>query len=251
MTGGIRLTPQVALVGSGEIGLSEACDSHVYLVDAGGPLVMVDAGAGIAPERIEANIRSLGYTPEQITHLLLTHGHADHAGGAAHFSAQYPSLRVCAGRLTASFLGAGDEHAIALDAARSAGVYPPDYRLRPVAVAHALRDGERLQIGGCTVQVIETPGHSADSVCYRVAFADGAALFCGDTLFASGLVPLLNTHDSDLAAYRRSLESLAAREVDGLYPGHGLFMVGGGSAAIRQQHERLQGSIYLPPVLNG
>lgn len=251
MTGGIRLTPQIALVGSGEINLSEACDSHVYLVDVGGPLVMIDAGAGLAPERIEANIRSLGYSLEQISHLLLTHGHADHAGGAAHFKARRPSLHLCAGRLTASFLSAGDERAIALDAARRAGVYPPDYRLRPVEVSRPLDDGEGLQVGVCEIQVIATPGHSADSTCYRVAFADGAALFCGDTLFLSGLLPLLNTHDSDLAAYRHSLGKLAALPVEGLYPGHGLFMVRGGSAAVRQQYERLERSIYLPPVLNG
>lgn len=245
----IRLTTRIALVASGEIGLSEAHDCHVYLVDAGASLLMIDAGAGIDPARIVVRIERLGYTLEQVSHLFLTHGHADHAGGAAYFRAEHPSLRLCAGGLTASLLGRGDESGIALDAARAAGVYPADYRLQPAEITHPLRDGEELQIGDCQVQAIETPGHSADALCYRVQFPESAALFCGDTLFLSGQLPLLNTHDSDLAAYRRSLSKLAALNVEGLYPGHGLFKVRGGGAAIRQQHERFTSSIYLPPVI--
>lgn len=250
MTGAIRLTDQVTMIASGEIGLSEEHDCNVYLINAVDGLIMIDAGAGIAPENIAENVESLGYSPTQISHLLLTHGHADHAGGAAYFKAEY-DLAVCAGSLTASLIGQGDEEGISLDVAKAEDIYPSDYQFQPVEASRILRDGERLKIGGCEVQVFGTPGHSADSVCFVVKLADGPALFCGDTLFTDGTLPLLNTHDSDLWAYRSSLEKLAAVGIEGLYPGHGLFKIRSGGAVIQQLHERLTGSIYLPPVLKG
>lgn len=45
-----------------------------------------------------------------------------------------------------------------------------------------LREGDILQLGGLEIRVIETPGHTADSISYCV----GDAVFCGDTLFAPG-----------------------------------------------------------------
>jgi len=250
MTAAIRLTDQVAMIASGQISLSEEHDCNVYLINVVDGLIMIDAGAGIAPENIAENVESLGYSPKQISHLLLTHGHADHAGGAAYFKAEC-DLVVCAGSLTASLTAQGDEKGISLDLAKAQGIYPSDYQFQPVEASRILRDGERLRIGGCEVQVFETPGHSADSICFVVEFADGPALFCGDTLFTDGTLPLLNTHDSDVGAYRSSLEKLAAVEAEGLYPGHGLFKIRSGGAVIQQLRERLASSIYLPPVLKG
>lgn len=80
----VRLTPRVTLVGSGTLGfgLTDAHDSHVYLVDGGTDAVLVDAGCGLAADRIAANVRAcLGAGP--VSRILLTHAHADHAGGAA------------------------------------------------------------------------------------------------------------------------------------------------------------------------
>ena len=80
----MRLTPRVHLVGSGATGadLSNSYDCHVYLVDGGGPLALIDAGVGLEPELILANVRAAGFDPAAIETIALTHAHADHGGGA-------------------------------------------------------------------------------------------------------------------------------------------------------------------------
>ena len=80
----MRLTPRVHLVGSGATGadLSNPYDCHVYLVDGGGPLALIDAGVGLEPELILANVRAAGFDPAAIETIALTHAHADHGGGA-------------------------------------------------------------------------------------------------------------------------------------------------------------------------
>ena len=80
----MRLTRRVHLIGSGATGadLSNPYDCHVYLVDGGGPLALIDAGVGLEPERILANVRAAGFDPAAIETIALTHAHADHGAGA-------------------------------------------------------------------------------------------------------------------------------------------------------------------------
>jgi glyoxylase-like metal-dependent hydrolase (beta-lactamase superfamily II) len=54
-------------------GLSAPEDAFVYLVDAGSELVAIDAGVGYGIRKIEDNIRSLGFEPAQIWHVIATH----------------------------------------------------------------------------------------------------------------------------------------------------------------------------------
>ena len=49
---------------------------------------------------------------------------------------------------------------------------------------HPLREGDRITVGAATLTVMETPGHTAESVSYRLG---DAALFTGDTLFHGGV----------------------------------------------------------------
>jgi hydroxyacylglutathione hydrolase len=79
------LTERISVVGGGAtgLGISHALDPNVYLLSGGEELALVDAGAGLGEDRILDNVRSLGYEPERIKHIFLTHAHADHAGGAA------------------------------------------------------------------------------------------------------------------------------------------------------------------------
>ncbi len=84
----MRLRPDLYLVGGGHAGfdLSAPLDCHVYLLDGGDDLVLVDAGIGGSvgdTDLLLANIAADGYDPSRISRLLPTHYHADHAGGAA------------------------------------------------------------------------------------------------------------------------------------------------------------------------
>ena len=61
----MKINESVYLVGDGETRLSCPMDCHVYLVDCGDLKCLVDAGVGINPERILANIRADGFNSEK------------------------------------------------------------------------------------------------------------------------------------------------------------------------------------------
>jgi hydroxyacylglutathione hydrolase len=217
----VKIAPQVHLVGSGDLGfgLTDPYDCHVYLVDGGREYALVDAGAGRAPAAILDEITADGLDASRVRWILITHGHADHAGGAA-------ALRELCGVRTEvlvhrhwlSALGTGDEDAIGLTAARAAGGYPADYRLPPVQADGVLADGQTIRVGDVTLTAVETPGHSLGHVALWAEGPGLAALFAGDLVFPGGKIARLA--DSDLAAYPASLDRVAALRPQALFPGH-------------------------------
>jgi glyoxylase-like metal-dependent hydrolase (beta-lactamase superfamily II) len=248
MSTAIQISEHIYLVGSGEIGLSEEHDAHIYMVDAGERCWLVDSGAGIRTETLIDNIQAV-QRGRPVTDLFITHCHADHSGGASALQSQF-GLRIGAGPLTAERLSKGVDADLGLDVARDEGIYPADYVFNPPQQVDIYASGSQLSIGHSRLTMIVTPGHSADSVCYLVELTEGITLFSGDTLFASGLLPLLNTFDSELAAFRGAIQKLAQLHSEILCPGHGLFLLKGAQRLAQQVAERLARSIYIPPVIS-
>ena len=79
----MRITEDIYLVGSLQLGISGRWDSHVYLVRGPEGSVLIDAGGGTDTEKIFENIQAEGVDPRDIKALLLTHIHFDHSCGAA------------------------------------------------------------------------------------------------------------------------------------------------------------------------
>ena len=220
----MRLTPDVALVGGGNFGfdLSSPADCHVYLLDGGDDLVLVDAGIGGsvgATELLLANVAADGYDPGRISRLLLTHYHADHAGGGAEVRERL-GLTVHASPLTARVLEAGDEEAISLPAAKAAGFFPPEYRLQPCPVSGDLVEGRTIRVGRLTVTPFDTPGHCAGHVSLLVEGGDRRYLVQGDLVFAGGTILLQNIPDCSIQEYAASVQKVAKLEFDAFLPGH-------------------------------
>ncbi|GAA3084678.1 MBL fold metallo-hydrolase [Streptosporangium carneum] len=213
----MRLNDHVDLVGSGAAGfdLTDPLDCHVYLVRGTRARALIDAGAG---RDVEAILRNVGADlPE---YLLLTHGHADHAGGAAELARRVPGLRVLAGPPAHRWIADGDERMISLDRARAGGVYPGDYTFPACPSAEPIADGERIDLGGVTLRAVATPGHADGHTCYLLEAPGHRALFSGDCVFTGGRVSLQNLHDCRVPEYAASLTRLAELEVDALFPGH-------------------------------
>jgi glyoxylase-like metal-dependent hydrolase (beta-lactamase superfamily II) len=138
-------------------------------------------------DRVRAAAAAAG---QRIEKIVLTHGHADHSAGA--------------GRL-AELTGAP---VLAVDPAHRLG-------------AEGLVPGDVVRGGGCELAVIETPGHTLDSVCLLLE-ADGA-LLTGDTVLGRGTTVIAG--DGSLSDYLRSLDRLRAladqAALRALLPGHG------------------------------
>jgi glyoxylase-like metal-dependent hydrolase (beta-lactamase superfamily II) len=85
---------------------------------------------------------------------------------------------------------------------------PKIYATRPWKIASYIRDGERIELGGRSLQVIATPGHTPDSI----SLFDRAhgLLFTGDTYYPATI--WLYRPETDLAAYDASIRRLAALE---------------------------------------
>lgn len=241
------LTPRLARVGGA--GLTDELDCHVYLVDGGSELALVDAGGGRRPEAIVAEIRRAGRDPTAISRILLTHAHGDHAAGAAGLSRALGGVPVSASPLAAAIVRAGDEDAASVAVARAAGLYPADFRLEAHPVDDALVDGAEIGVGEVTLGVLDTPGHCRGHVALLLE-ADGRRdLLAGDAVFDGGRIALQPIHDCSLAEQVATLRRLRPLALDGLLAGHGEPVVSGAADHVERANAALD-RLLLPPPLN-
>jgi glyoxylase-like metal-dependent hydrolase (beta-lactamase superfamily II) len=126
----------------------------------------------------------------RVAQIVLTHGHDDHSGGAVRF-AELSGAPVAA-----------------LDPAHRLG-------------SEGFTAGTVLDVAGCELRVVATPGHTADSLSLLLT-ADGA-LLTGDTVLGRGTTVI--AEDGSLGDYLRTLDELRSLAQDAglrvLLPGHG------------------------------
>ena len=218
----MRLNNRIGLVGSGTglgFGLTHSLDCHVYILDGKTELALIDAGVGIEPDRIIDIIYSDGYDLNKIKYLLLTHGHADHAGGAFYFKERL-GCQVIAPVNEAKFIQNGDTQSIGLEIAKKAGYYPQDYDFKACVVDRAVADGEEIMVGDIKIKVIETPGHSIGGATYLAELEAGLAAFTGDLIAHGGKISLQNIPGVSIQAYAKSVQKLEGLGIEMFLPGH-------------------------------
>jgi glyoxylase-like metal-dependent hydrolase (beta-lactamase superfamily II) len=236
----MKITDHLYLAGSGAMGLSHAFDCHVYVLDCGGDLVMIDSGAGESPERILTNMAEDGLDYRNLKAILLTHCHADHSGGSAFLKGKTGAI-IYLSEEEKGILESGTAESVGLDIAIRAGIYSPEYQLKNCAVDIALGDTEALEFGGWRIEPYKVPSHSPGSICYLVELPDGRrTLFSGDVVFIDGVISVLNIEGSELSGYRKNLPRLSDLGIDALMPGHGLFCLEGGQRHIDLAIESLR-----------
>jgi len=146
----------------------------VYLLDGDRPVVF-DAGIAIMGPRYVQEIETIlkGRAP---AFLLLTHSHYDHCGAAAFLKKAFPEMKIAASDRARKILERPNalklirelnEKAISL--AEGLGVSPPLEQFEPFAVDRVVADGDILKLSeSLSIRVIETPGHTRDSLSYSV-----------------------------------------------------------------------------------
>jgi glyoxylase-like metal-dependent hydrolase (beta-lactamase superfamily II) len=153
-----------------------------HIIVDGGRAAFVDVGTNDSVPQLLAALAELGIERSAVDYLLLTHVHLDHAGGAGQLLTHLPNALALVHPRGAAHL-ADPARLIAgsiavYGEARFRELYGtlvpiPHARLRSAA------DGERVQLGGRTLELIHTPGHAL----HHLAVVDAAhgALFSGDT----------------------------------------------------------------------
>jgi glyoxylase-like metal-dependent hydrolase (beta-lactamase superfamily II) len=246
----MKLTGRIHVVGSGWLGfgLSHDLDCHVYLVNGGTDLALIDAGAGLEVERIVANIRADGLDPGKLKYILLTHAHSDHAGGCTFWKERY-GARVFGSPETAKFVSVGDEEGISLAAAKAGGFYPADYHFPACPVDGELRESDTFRVGDCQLRVIETSGHCSGMLSFLMTSEGRTDLFSGDTIFHGGKILMTNVYDCDFQQYVKSVQKLRNLSVDALLPGHLSVAVSGGQSHIQKALDCLARMVLPPNIL--
>ena len=151
------------------------------LLEDDGSVTLVDCGVERAPQKIIAGLAQLGKHPSDVQRIVLTHAHADHAGGAAAMLAQSTADGVELHTDEAEYARSGQ----APGGNANSMMFKVMQRVNsgkftPVPVAREFHDGDVLDVAG-GLQVFHTPGHTPGHV--SLLHADTGVLITGDVIF--------------------------------------------------------------------
>jgi glyoxylase-like metal-dependent hydrolase (beta-lactamase superfamily II) len=174
------VTPGVRAIDTnmfGRTGLTSA-----YLVEAAEPAI-VETGPTTSADEVAEGLTALGIGPDDLAHIVVTHIHLDHAGGAGALATRYPGAAVWVHGRGAPHLAEPDR--LVASAAR---IYGADRLLElfgpvdpvPAGRLRAVDHGARISLGDRELEVMYTPGHAG----HHIALVDDRtrAVFVGDAL---------------------------------------------------------------------
>ena len=178
--------------------------SNCYLIVSQGEALVIDPSVSV-----EAIRQALLEQAARCTGIVLTHGHFDHMLSLDALRDVFPDTPVYLHRDDAELLSDGEKNAFAL-------FFGEDRRWRPAT--HLLNDGDTIGLGGESVRVLHTPGHTPGSICLCCG---EDALITGDTLF-DGSYGRYDLYGGSLSALKASLHRLSMQNGQAaIYPGHG------------------------------
>ena len=198
-----------------------------------GSLVLIDAGTRRAPNRLLSALAQLGRAPGDVTHLLLSHAHKDHAGGLAALQAatgsavhthEREAVYVREGRMPTVDRSTRGGRLMARLPGRATG-------FAPVTELATFEDGDVLPLAG-GITVVHTPGHTPGHCSFL--HPSSGVLITGDAIFnVRGLRYSLATSCTDVSLSRTSAARLG--ELDFIVAGftHGAHVSSGAQAAVR------------------
>lgn len=184
------------------------------------------------------DLRSIGKEVSQITNILVTHCHPDHAGSLAELK-RLSGAPAWTHPIEAEMIATGD---IKLTMTPSPGLLAPIlFRIfikpasgvyEPATIEHEIEDGHELPIAG-GIRAIHVPGHCAGQLAFLWP-RHGGVLFAADTAANMGGLGLSIGYD-DLAEGKRSLAKLAALDFEATCFGHGKSITKGASTRFRKK----------------
>jgi glyoxylase-like metal-dependent hydrolase (beta-lactamase superfamily II) len=153
--------------------------AHI-IVDSG-RAAFVDVGTNSSVPYLLAGLEELGMAREAVDYVLLTHVHLDHAGGAGRLMQELPNARAllhprgAPHMIDPTKLMAGSRAVYGERLEELYGTLVPI----PAERVRAVEDGERVRLGGRTLELIHVPGHALHH--YAVVDQAHRSVFTGDT----------------------------------------------------------------------
>lgn len=198
-----------------------------------GTLTLVDAGTRYAPKALLGALAGLGKAPGDVTHLLLSHAHNDHTGGARRVvdataaavqTHEREAVYVREGRMPQVDTSTRGGRLMARLPGRATG-------FAKVEVDATFEDGDVLPLAG-GISVIHTPGHTPGHCSFL--HPSSGVLITGDAIFnVRGLRYSFSSSCTDVRLSRASAQRLG--ELDFAVAGftHGAHVDSGARAAVR------------------
>ena len=219
---------------------------NAYLIEEGGEVTIIDAGAPGLWSRVPGELAAMGRSMEDVRAIVLTHGHSDHVGYAER-ARRERGWRVLVHELDEA-LARGQVKNPAQGARMRIGpmlsfswwaLRHGLMRVPPLTEVATYGDGATLDVPGAP-RVILVPGHTPGSAALHVAGHD--VVFVGDAMatytVTSGVRgPRVAAFSADYAQARESLLRLEGLDARLVLPGHGDAFDGGIAEAVRIARE--------------
>ena len=174
---------------------------QMYLITGSKKAVLVDAGTGVG--NLKQHVRSLTKLPVTV---IVTHGHIDHAIGAAQFDEVYMSFldkvvyrERCTPENREMYLSASPAYSEVEESDR--------YPIRPPEFFYDLNDGSMFELGGITLETISCGGHTPGSM--MILIREEQALITGDA--CNYFTMLQGNTCLGLSTYERNLKAAGQR----------------------------------------
>jgi len=199
--------------------LSYEYSSNIYVIK-GDYLTIVDPGNDYTGFM---DLFKLGFKPEDIKKIVLTHGHRDTSMGAFELLRAYSQMAE----------SGGFELFLHKESPQELKEMIQKFGCRVTELA----GGETLDLGGDPWEVIYTPGHTIDGLSYYHAPSQTA--FTGDMVLPHAMGEADEKAGGRLDHYLYGVKALLKKDIANLLPGHGLPVVSIGNQVVFQTYESL------------
>jgi glyoxylase-like metal-dependent hydrolase (beta-lactamase superfamily II) len=97
-----------------------------------------------------------------------------------------------------------------------------------------LEDKDHIHVGDSSFDILHTPGHTPGCISVKMTERDGKrSIFPGDIASTTGRLGFINGPGFDLHEWKSSIKRLISEAPDRIYPGHGTFMLSGGTEDLK------------------